>query len=111
MDNMGRLYVTETRTGQLSRIDLATGRRTLIASGLQAPEGVAVLADGAVAVVEAGAKRVTRVDPGGARAVIADKLPVGLGYGPSLFRGLAATDSAIYVASDVENSIYKLTPR
>jgi sugar lactone lactonase YvrE len=111
MDNMGRVYVTETRTGQLSRIDLGNGRRTLVSSGLQAPEGVAVLPDGAVAVVEVSAKRVIRVDPGGAKTVIADKLPIGLGYGPSLFRGLAATASAIYVASDAENSIYKLTPQ
>jgi serine/threonine-protein kinase len=111
MDKMGRVYVTETRSGQLSRIDLGSGRRTLVSSGLEAPEGVTVLPDGAVAVVEAGAKRVTRVDPAGTKSVIADKLPIGLGNGPSLFRGLAATGSAIYVASDIENSIYRLQPR
>jgi sugar lactone lactonase YvrE len=111
LDNMGRVYVTETRAGQLSRLDLGTGRRTVVASGLQAPEGVAVLPDGAIAVVEVGAKRVTRIDPAGMKSTIAEGLPIGLGNGPSLFRGLAATPSAIYVASDVENSIYRLSPR
>ena len=106
------LYVSETRSGQVSRIDLKTGAKSLVAGNLQAPEGLAVAADGAVLVVEVKAKQVTRIDPKtGARSVIAANLPIGQGFGPSLYRGIAVSASAIYVNSDIENSIYKITAR
>ena len=63
-------------------------------------------------MVEVGAKRVTRVDPkNGSRTVIAANLPIGQGFGPSLYRGIAVSPSAIYINSDVENSIYRITGR
>jgi hypothetical protein len=43
--------------------------------------------------------------------VIAGDLPVGLSNGPSLYRGVAASASAIYFSSDVDNAVYKLTPQ
>ena len=83
-----------------------------MAAKLDAPEGLTVAPDGALLVVEVAAKRVTRLDPKkGTRSVIASNLPIGLSNGPSLYRGIAASPSAIYINSDIENSIYKITPR
>jgi sugar lactone lactonase YvrE len=106
------VYVSESRAGQVSRIDLKTGMKSVVAGKLERPEGVAVASDGALLVVEVAAQRVTRIDPkNGARSVIAAHLPIGQGYGPSLYRGIAVSPSAIYVNSDIENSIYKITAR
>lgn len=106
------VYVSERNAGQISRIDLNTGAKTLVAQKLETPEGIAVAADGALLVVEVTAKRVTRLDPKtGARSVIAANLPIGQGFGPSLYRGIAVSPSAIYINSDVENSIYSITLR
>jgi len=103
------VYLTETASGTLSRVDLKTGAKTKIADKLERPEGVAALTDGALVVVEVAAKRVTRIDlKSGARTILASNLPVGLSYGPSLYRGIAASASAVYVASDIENTIYKI---
>jgi len=105
------IYVSETRAGQVTRIDLKTGEKSLIAPRLSSPEGLAVATDGAILVVEAGAKRVTRLDLKTAmRSVIASNLPIGLSTGPSLYRSITASPSAIYINSDIENSIYRLTP-
>jgi len=106
------VYVSETGSGQVTRIDLKTGEKSLIAPRLSSPEGLAVAPDGAILVVEVGAKRVTRLDLKTAmRSVIASNLSIGLSTGPSLYRGIAVSPSAIYINSDIENSIYKLTPR
>ena len=106
------VYVSETRAGQVSRIDLKSGEKNLVAPRLESPEGLAVAPDGAILVVEAGAKRVTRLDLKKAmRSIIAANLPIGLGNGPSLYRGIAVSPTAIYINSDIENSIYKITPR
>jgi sugar lactone lactonase YvrE len=106
------LYASESRAGQVSRVDLKTGAKSVVAAKLETPEGVAVDSDGMLLVVEVAAKRLTRIDPkSGSRSVIASNLPIGLGYGPSLYRGVAASASAIYVNSDIENAIYKITPK
>ncbi len=105
------VYVTETTAGQVTRIDLASGSKTVLAEGLARPEGLAVTADGDLLIVEVGAKRVVRISPpGGDRTIVAANLPIGLSYGPSLYRGIAVSPLAIYINSDIENAIYKLTP-
>jgi sugar lactone lactonase YvrE len=105
------VYVSETGAGQITRVDLKSGAKSVVVSKLEAPEGMAIAPNGSLYVVEVAAKRVSRIDPKtGAKTLVADKLPVGLSNGPSLYRGIAATASAIYVASDIENSIYKITP-
>jgi sugar lactone lactonase YvrE len=108
----GAIFVSESHAGRVSRIDLKTGAKSTLAADLQTPEGIAVAPDGAVYVVEAAAKRVTRIDPKtGAKTTIADNLHIGLSYGPGLYRGIAVSANAIYINSDIENSIYKITPR
>jgi len=105
------VYVSESQAGQVSRIDLKTGSKSVLGKDLRAPEGVAVMPDGGVLVVEVAAKRVTRLDPKtGAHSTIAERLPIGLSNGPSLYRSVAASPTAIYINSDIENSIYEITP-
>jgi sugar lactone lactonase YvrE len=113
----GALYVTESG-GALVRVDLATKAITRIAEGLDGPEGVDVGADGRIYLAEAGAGRVIAIDPkDGVKAVLAEGLktgsPAAEGTLPAyLTTGLAVSrkDGAIYVASDITNVIYKLTP-
>jgi len=104
----GTLYITETGGGRVLR--MLPGREpTAVAEGLKQPEGIALASDGALVVVEVGAKRLMRFDPLDA-TVLATNLPVGLSNGPSLYRGVALGASSIYVSSDIDNTIYKLTP-
>src|SRR5678815_2279673 len=72
------VYVSEMVAGRLSRIDVNTGARRVIAQGLDRPQGIAT--DGAaVLVVEAGQGRLVRVElSSGAVEVIARDLPIGL---------------------------------
>jgi sugar lactone lactonase YvrE len=105
------VYVSESTSGQITRVNLKSGSKTVVASKLQQPEGIAVESEGTICVVEVAAKQVSRIRPkDGAKTLVTDKVPLGLSNGPSLYRGIAASTSthAIYVASDIENSIYKI---
>jgi sugar lactone lactonase YvrE len=105
----GSVYVTETGGGRLLRVDVASGESAVLATGLEQPEGLAVLPDGGVAVVEVAGRRLVRIDPAsGAKRVMAADLPVGLANGPSLYRGVAASGTAVYMSSDVDNTVYRL---
>jgi sugar lactone lactonase YvrE len=56
------VYVSEMVAGRLSRIDVRTGARRVIAKGLDRPQGIAT--DGsAVLVVETGRQQLVRIDP------------------------------------------------
>jgi sugar lactone lactonase YvrE len=108
LGNDGTLYIAETGAGRVLR--LAPGREpSVLAEGLRQPEGIALAADGALVVMEVGAKRLLRLDPMDV-TVLADGLPVGLSNGPSLYRGIALGASSVYFSSDIDNTIYKLTP-
>jgi sugar lactone lactonase YvrE len=103
------VYVSEMVAGQLSWIDVNTGERRVIATGLERPQGIAT--DGsAVLVVETGKQQLLRIEPKtGALQVIARGLPVGLTNVPITLAGVAAGgDGTLYVTSDVENSIWRL---
>lgn len=112
----GALYVTEA-AGRLTRIDLATGRKTDVASGLALPEGVAQTPWGSFVVAEAAAGRLTEIDADGRRRTVAERLPVGLPAGPGLPPPYAPTgvavgpDGTVYVSADGNGAIYRIRPR
>jgi len=103
------VYVSEMIGGRVSRIDVNTGARHVIAQGLDRPQGIAT--DGsAVLVVEAGKGRLLRVEPSsGSVEVLAHNLPIGLPNVPITLSGVAVgAGGTLYVTSDVENSIWRL---
>jgi len=103
------VYVSESTGGRVLRIDLESNAIDDVATGLDQPEGLAVTDEGAILVVEVGAKTLTRIDPtDGSRTVLAGDLPVGWANGPSLYRDVEIGASGIYLTSDVDNTIYRL---
>lgn len=110
-------FVTEVIPGTVARINFKTGAKKIIASGLKNPEGVSMLPDGKLAVVETGKRRLVQIDPvSGAISPIAINLPVGFPAIPGLpdmsISGVAVSNSGtIYVTGDLENVLYKLVPK
>jgi sugar lactone lactonase YvrE len=118
LDGQGGVYVTEAGAGTLSRIDLGNGEKTVVAQDLKMPEGLDRTPDGQLVLAEVGARRVIAVDPAsGAVTVLAEDLPIGMvaaaGMPPTYVpTGIAVgQNGAIYVSSDLENAIYRLTPQ
>jgi sugar lactone lactonase YvrE len=110
------VYVAESLTGSITRIALATNQaRTTVVEGLAQPEGITLMADGRVAVVETGKQRLIAVDPAsGAIEVLATGLPVGhpAANTPApvhLPSGVAqGSDGTLYISGDRNNSILML---
>lgn len=112
------VYVTEALAGQITKVDLANGTKTVVAKGLKGPEGLALAPDGKLIVAEVGAKRIVSVDPqNGSVTEIAANLPIGLqgatgGLPTHMPTGVGVgANGTIYVSSDIENAIYKLTKK
>ncbi len=108
--------VSEAAAGRLVEMGDDGSRRT-IADDLEQPEGIALLADGRVAVAETAADRVTLIDPAsGRKEIIATALPLGLvdlpGMPPGIFpTGLASSDDgSLILSSDVAGGILRLYP-
>jgi glucose/arabinose dehydrogenase len=96
----------------LLRVPLNGGPSQVIVSGLANPQSIAIEKGGRVLLVEFGKKRIVGIDASGRVAEVAGNLPIGMGGGERLGVGVGLTvgpSGAIYVTSDVENSIYKLT--
>ena len=110
------LYVTLGARGAIARVDIGSGDVDEVATGLGNPEGIALDLDGTLVVAEVGKQRVIRVAPDtGEVSPIASNLPMGLPAPPGLPptyvpTGVAVgSDGAIYVSSDLESAVYKLT--
>ena len=105
----GSLYVTDNIVGSLLRITDAGAEE--VASGLEQPEGLAA-ANGSIYVVEAGAGRVTAIDPvNGATWGVAENLelhvpPSGAFPNTMLFNGITTDGETAWVAGDAANTIY-----
>lgn len=112
------VYVTEFLAGRVTRVNLATGEKQTVASGLRGPRGIAVEPDGKLLVVNVGTKELLRIDPAtGAMEPVVQNLAVGLHVPPGFLpaftlSGVAIADSGnIYLTSDIDNVIYKLSPK
>lgn len=114
----GWVYVTEFLGNRVTKIRLATGEKKVVAEGLKGPKGIAVKSDGTLLVVNVGTKELLQINPatGEAKPLLKD-LPVGLyvpqGFLPAFtLSGVAIAKSGnIYVTSDTENVIYKISPK
>jgi outer membrane protein assembly factor BamB len=117
------LYFTDRSAGTLTTINTDTLARQIVADRLAAPEGVAILPDGLVAVVETGTRRIITIDSNGKRANLATNLAIGneaaTAFTPKLgqpadarlFNGLAVgSDGNVYLTSDIQTVLYVLTP-
>lgn len=112
------VYVTEFLAGKVTKVNLKTGGKTTVASGLREPKGIAVKADGSLLVVNVGTKELLQINPAtGAMKPIVQNLAVGL-YAPVIMppgftlTGVAVADSGnIYVTSDIDEVIYKISPK
>lgn len=111
------VYVTEFLSGKVTKVDLNTGEKSLVASGLRKPKGLAVKPDGTILVVNIGTRELVQIDPktGVIRPLVQD-LPIGLfvpeGFLPAFtLTGVAISKAGnIFVTSDIENVIYKISP-
>jgi streptogramin lyase len=113
----GALYVTEA-AGKLTRVNLADGSKTEVASGLALPEGVAQTPWGSFIVAETAAARLVEIDPAsGQRRTVAENLPIGLSAGPGLPPPGVATgvtvdaNGTIYFTADRNNALYRIRPQ
>ena len=107
--------MSEALDGSVSRIELADGSRTVIAEGLAQPEGLTLMLDGRIALVEAGLQRLIAIDPvNGDIEILATELPVDepVANAPApvhLPSGVAqGADGSLYISADRTNSILKL---
>jgi sugar lactone lactonase YvrE len=109
----GDVYVSDVADGTIARIELNKGTRQVIAAGLKSPQALSTDRDGTLLTVELAERRLVRIDPRNGRVTpVATGLPVGmLGPGSETMPiGVSVGPSgAIYVTSDIENSIYKLS--
>ena len=112
------VYVSEAMAGIVSKVDLASGQKQIVASGLKMPEGIAVRPDGKLVVVETGIRELVEIDPtSGAINPLVINLPIGFpsypgGPPPFLITGVTVSKTGtIYVTSDLENALYKISPK
>jgi sugar lactone lactonase YvrE len=111
------IFVTEATGGNVIKFDIKSGAKSIVATTLDQPEGITRMINGNLAVVEVGKQRVVEINPAtGELTVLAYDLPVGRKspqendpvYVPS---GIAAgADGSLYLSSDQQLSILKLTP-
>jgi len=113
------VYVTEYLAGRVTRVDLKTGDKNVICTGLLGPKGIAVKPDGKILVVDAGSRQLLEIDPAsGISKPLVVNLAVGQpgvvkgGHPAYGFTGVAVSKSgSIYITSDLENTIYMIYPK
>ncbi len=113
-----RGYVTEAEGGRVTEFRLDRFEKRAVATGLAWPEGIALMADGRLAVVEVGLRRLVAIEPDSGRIeVMADNLPVGIVSAqgvrdPHAVAGVAAApDGALFVSANTNRTILRVTPR
>lgn len=107
----GAVVVAERDAGRISRVRLADGAVSVLAEGLSRPRAVALRPTGEAVVLDVGARQVVEIGAGGTRRVLASDLPVGyLPNAPSGGIAVGATGD-VYISSDIENAIYRISGR
>lgn len=114
------LWVSDFATGQV--LQLVANGETLaapltVASNLMTPEGLAVIDDGHLLVVESAAHRLSVIDlaTGGVTPLV-DGLALGASGPPTMpptwaFNGVAVDAAGtIYVTGDIDNVLYRIVP-
>lgn len=114
----GDLWVADRAAGtvlQIAAAGVPLARPVTVATGLEAPEGLVVAADGRLVVVEAGAGRLSAIEPKtGTVTTVAEGLELGApgmeGAPPTwIFNDVAVSPSgAIYVTGDLANVVYRI---
>ncbi len=109
------VYVTEAVAGQVSKIELPGGERSVVVSGLKQPEGIDLLPDGRLVVAEVGERRIVAIDPAsGELEVLASGLALGIPplaglSAVHIISGVAVSETgAVYFTSDLENALYRI---
>jgi sugar lactone lactonase YvrE len=115
VESAANALVSEYSSGRIVAVELATGTQRTLVEKLDKPTGVARLADGRIAVIEASRQRVVAIDTStGARAVLARGLPLslaGLDLPADTPAGIvAADDGSLYLSCPGDNSIRVLRP-
>ncbi|HAD09262.1 MAG TPA: hypothetical protein DCF62_07270 [Porticoccaceae bacterium] len=113
-----KVYVSDVIEGQLLEVDVDNGKTRVIAEGLDKPEGFDVAADGSIVLAEVGKQRLVRIDPdSGDISEIVKNLAIGLppvDNTPAAYIQTGVGVSAagnIYVTSDLNTALYKITPQ
>ena len=115
------LWISDQVSGTILKIiedGITLEEPLIIATDLDAPEGLAFAADGKLLVVEAGAARLSAIGLStGHKEIIANDLQLGLeGLGPFvpstyIFNDVTVNAAgSIYVSGDVANVIYRFDP-
>lgn len=113
-----KVYVTDVLGGQLLEVDIDNGKTRVIAKGLDKPEGFDVAADGSIILAEVGKQRIVHINSkSGEISEIARNLAIGLPPAdntPAAYiqTGVAVSKAGnIYVTSDLNTALYKITPQ
>ena len=115
----GILYLTDAdaAAGAVMAVDMETRNVRTVTDGLRRPEGITVLPNGTLAVVDSAARVVYGLDPvSGIHVAFATGLNIGLRSPDPLpetwiFNGIvAAPDGTLYLPSDIETSLIALEP-
>lgn len=114
------VYVVETGAGRIVEVPIDGQALRVVAGGLDAPEGLAMLPDGRLVTVETTTGRVLALDPATATGELIStglKGRVGLmgtaGMPPAYIpTGIAVDDKGrVFIAGDNDGSLTRLTPR
>lgn len=114
-DDAEHVLISERGAGQVRRVNLTDGRATVVAEGLQAPEGLTRTLDGTLLVADVDQRAVFAAEGGKLRA-IAEDLPIGFEAPPGtpaafIPTGLATLgDGTVLLSADQNASVLRLTP-
>lgn len=114
MESDNAVLVTEVGSGTISRVQLESGRKTVLTTGLHNPRGIARMKDGRVAVVQPAGGQVVAIDlASGEREVIASGLALsthGFDLPDNTPLGIAVSgDGTIFVSCAGDNSVAKIS--